>query len=81
MIGEKETTEHGVTLVDAPLLLDEGLTIIVLDEYCFYNERDAFKPLCLTLDANYANPLVSSRKLGHSSFQEIIKRPMYKKNI
>ena len=24
MIGEKETTEHGVTLVDAPLLLDEG---------------------------------------------------------
>jgi hypothetical protein len=22
--GEKETTEHGVTLVDAPLLLDEG---------------------------------------------------------
>jgi hypothetical protein len=24
MIGEKERTEHGVTLVDAPLLLDEG---------------------------------------------------------
>jgi hypothetical protein len=24
MIGEKETTEHGVTLVDAPFLLDEG---------------------------------------------------------
>ena len=23
MIGEKETTEHGVTLVDAPLLLDK----------------------------------------------------------
>ena len=23
MIGEKETTEHGVTLVDAPLLLHE----------------------------------------------------------
>jgi hypothetical protein len=43
MIEEKETTEHGVTLVD----------------------------LCLTLDANYANPLFSSRKLGHSSFQEM----------
>jgi len=41
--------------------------IIVLDEYCFYYEHDA----CLTLDANYANPLVSSRKLGHSSFQEM----------
>jgi hypothetical protein len=24
MIGEKETTEHGVTLIDAPLLLDKG---------------------------------------------------------
>jgi hypothetical protein len=24
MIEEKEATEHGVTLVDAPLLLDEG---------------------------------------------------------
>jgi hypothetical protein len=38
------------------------------DEYCFYNEHDAFKPLCLTLDANYANPLVSSRKLGHFAY-------------
>jgi hypothetical protein len=33
--------------------------IIVLDEYCFYNEHNTFKPLCLTLDANYANPLVT----------------------
>ena len=27
MIGEKETTEHGVTLIDAPLLLDEGFEL------------------------------------------------------
>jgi hypothetical protein len=28
MIEEKEATEHGVTLVDAPLLLDEVLDFL-----------------------------------------------------
>jgi hypothetical protein len=71
MIGEKETTEHGVTLVDAPLLLDEGFGLEEVSLTTLLELADAFKPLCLTLDANYANPLVSSRKLGHSSFQEM----------
>jgi hypothetical protein len=66
MIGEKETTEHGVTLIDAPLLLDEGFELeeVSLTTLLELAER-------LTLDANYANTLVSSRKLGHSSFQEM----------
>jgi hypothetical protein len=35
MVGGKETTEHGVTLVDAPLLLDEGW-VTVVSRKCTY---------------------------------------------
>jgi hypothetical protein len=51
-------------------------TIIVLDEYCFYNEHDAFKPLCLTLDANYANPLVSSQKVATEHGVKLVDAPL-----